>query len=120
MFDEVVTLSETVKQNTSTHGCDRIRQEIQILRDELDSFQNTLDNADQALASAIQGLDQLAEDRSKFVEWLDETESTVKEKASRFQLERPEQQVTEFEVKHDSAVYMCVCVCVFLCLCACL
>ena len=116
MFNEVLVLCEAVKQNTSSHGCDRIRQEIQILKDELDSFQNLLENTEQSLVSSIQGLDQLADDREKFVQWLDETETTIKEKASHFQLEKPEQQVTEFEVilliMLQCVYVLCVCVCV--------
>ena len=90
-------------QATSPTGCDRIQQEMKLLKDELSSLHETTAEMISSLEANMVGLEEYHTDYAQFEQWLDEVEERVKVTAQQFDLNAPEQLETDLEV----------CVCVF-------
>ena len=105
-FENVNEQCTTVRQSTSPTGCDRIQQEMKLLKDELSSLHETTAEMISSLEANMVGLEEYHTDYAQFEQWLDEVEERVKVTAQQFDLNAPEQLETNLEV--------CVFVCVFL------
>ena len=110
-YGQTSSLATIVHQHTSPCGCDRISQEMKILKDEMDSLNFTTTETETSLECAVQGLEEFSTDHALFTNWLEEVEEKVKAKTEKFEFAAPQQQEADFEVRthHRPCVLIITC-----------
>lgn len=91
-------LSETVMSNTSPPGCNTIRHDMDVLRQELNLLHTTVSEVTDTLETSLLGLDEFETEHAQLTNWLTSVEDKVKVTSSRPLGHAPEVQVEEVEV----------------------
>lgn len=99
VYNETESLSGQVLSNTSSAGCDRIRQEMQILQNEMSSLQASIHQTETALEESVQGLEEFDIEHTHFVEWLTSTEEKVKASSQQQESMSPVEVEAKYEVR---------------------
>ena len=106
MYNETQTLSSQVIVNTSNAGCDRIKQEMQILKDEMDSLLANLSEAESGLHTSLHSIEEFTVEHEKFVEWLTMAEDKVKASSRSTEYHAPAQVEANYEVRYNTTTKM--------------
>lgn len=114
-FEAVSEQCTLVLQNTSPTGCDRIQQEMKLLKDELSSLHEVAAEMISSLEVNMVGLEEYHAEHAQFTQWLDEVEDKVKVNAQQFDLHAPEQLEADLEVCVRVCVHAYMRACMYAC-----
>ena len=101
-YQETSDLSSQVMEHTSIPGRDRIRQEMKVLQEELDSLKAIITDSRADLQSSIQDSEEFQTEHAQFSDWIAEAEDKVKCNTQHYNFAAPDQQEVEFEVQYFS------------------
>ena len=99
-YNQTQMLSTQVLESTSPAGCDRIRQEMQILKEEMDCLHSNVSEADSGLQLSLSSIEEFDTEHEQFLQWLMVTEDKVKASSQSTEYQAPAQVETDYEVSY--------------------